>query len=204
MSSTICAELLRNFSSKRCKLPKVLYLCTDEDIYYMTAGRPYNSQTPLWRSKPAIRVCLFRLLCFLEKRELSKSACARELGVSRTTVIKWWNLVDWEGGDFDHFRRVFDYQALRLTDYTLDTGQSTYNPDYTMEEIASDCGIPIEKARLLDAIRKEYVAQHYKNYKMYDLDRVKAVGYFDKYWEDAVYLSVAAKTAWKWKKRRKR
>lgn len=74
-----------------------------------------------------------------------------------------------------------------------------------MEEIASDCRIPIEKARLLDAIRKEYVAQVYKDHKMFDLDRVKAVGYFDSYWDDAVFLSTqAGKTAQKWKKRRKR
>jgi len=181
-----------------------LYLCTDEDIKYMTAGRPHNSQTPPWRSNPAIRVCLFRLQCFLEKREASKSACARELGLSRTTVIKWWNLTDWESGDYDAFRNVFDYQAFRLTDYILDSGKSTYNPDYTMEEIAANCDIHLEKALLLEAIRKEYVAQHYKDYKMYDLNRVKAVGYFDSYWEDVVYLGVAAKTAWKWKKRRKR
>ena len=171
----------------------------------MTAGRPYKSQTPPWRSKPALRVCLYRLLCFLEKREASKSACARELGISRTTVIKWWDITDWEGGDYEAFRNVFSYQALRLTDYTLDSGQSTYDPNYTMEEIASDCDIPIEKALLLDAIRKEYVAQAYKDYKMYDLDRVKAVGFFDSYWEDSVFLSTqAGKTAQKWKKRRKR
>lgn len=171
----------------------------------MTAGRPYNSITPPWRSKPAIQVCLYRLLCYLEKREASKSACVRELGLSRTTVIKWWNLVDWEGGDYEAFRNVFDYQALRLTDYILDSGKSTYNPDYTMEEIASDCEIPIEKARLLDAIRKEYVAQGSKPSKRFDLSRVKAVGYFDSYWEDAVFLSTqAGKTALKWEKRRKR
>lgn len=171
----------------------------------MTAGRPYNSQTPPWRSKPALRVCLYRLLCFLEKREASKSACARELGVSRTTVIKWWNLTDWEGGDYEAFRNVFSYQALRLTDYILDSGKSTYDPDYKMEEIAANCDIPLEKTLLLDAIRKEYVAQHYKNYKMYDLDRVKAVGFLDSYWDDAVFLSTqAGKTALKWEKRRKR
>ena len=36
------------------------------------------------------------------------------------------------------------------------------------------------------------------------LDRVKAVGFFDSYWEDAVFLSTqAGKTALKWEKRRK-
>ena len=173
----------------------------------MPAGRRNNSLTPPWRSKPAVKVCLYRLLCFLEEREPTKYGCAKDLGISRTTVIKWWNLVDWEGGDHDLFYEVFFYQAIRLTKIVPNTTQSAYNPDYKMEEIASDCGTTLEKSLLLDAIREAYVAQRCNRWKEYDLERVKVVGFFDFYWDDAVYVNLKRrnrKSVWKGRRRWKR
>lgn len=67
----------------------------------MTAGRPYYSITPAWRSKPAIKVRAYR---FLMGEKATKAGCAKMTGLSRTTVIKWWNSSEWTsktGKDFD-------------------------------------------------------------------------------------------------------
>lgn len=129
----------------------------------MGAGRPYNSTTPAWRSKPAIKVCAYKLHCYLNGIEATKSECARIIGASRVTVIKWWNTVDWEHGDFDKFRGLFRYQ----TDlgYTLEEAAkevklddlSMTQPHIVIFEYPEIDDSELEKARLLDEIREEYI-----------------------------------------------
>lgn len=61
----------------------------------MPAGRPHSSTTPAWRSKPAIRVCLYHYLCYLFRKPPTKYGCAKEMGISRTTAIKWFETMRW-------------------------------------------------------------------------------------------------------------
>ena len=61
----------------------------------MTAGRPYNSITPLWRSKPAVKVAWYQFLCFIEHKEPTMYGCAKMMKISRTTVIKWFEATKW-------------------------------------------------------------------------------------------------------------
>ena len=58
----------------------------------MNGGRPHNSTTPARRSKSAIQVRAYR---FLIGNSGTKADCARQTGLSRTTVIKWWDTVAW-------------------------------------------------------------------------------------------------------------
>lgn len=157
------------------------------------AGRPYNSTTPAWKSKPAIKVCAYRLMHYIEEKEATKYSCAKDLGMSRTTVIKWWDIVDWEGGDFDIFDHLFFCQAFNIEDSR-----------YTLTDCADECGITLEKAQLMEEIRKEYVNMKGYKSKEYDMDRVKEVGLYDYYWTDGLYYDALRrnrKPIWKGKRR---
>ena len=145
------------------------------------AGRPYNSITPAWRSKPAIKVCAYKLLSFLNETEPSKSGCSRDMALSRTTVIKWWDAIDWEK-DFEAFELLFFSQAISIEDQASSFGI-----------IASECGIPLEKALLMEEIRKEYVSMKAYRSKEYDLNRVRVVGFWDYYWSDRLYYRAIRK-----------
>lgn len=61
----------------------------------MVAGRPFNSTTPAWRSKPAIKVRMYHFLCYLERETPTKYGCAKTMGISRTTAIKWFDAMKW-------------------------------------------------------------------------------------------------------------
>ena len=176
----------------------------------MSAGRPHNSITPAWRSKPCLKVCAYKLYCHLSEKEATKSECARKTGLSRTTVIKWWNTVDWVNGDFAKFDEMFYNQAFRYSGAFHDAEGVMHithndNPQYTTEDIAEECGVTTEKALLLEEIRKEYVSMNVYRSKEYDLDRVKEVGLFDFYWDDRLFIGRnRQKAVWKGKRRWKR
>lgn len=55
----------------------------------MGAGRPYNSTTPAWRSKPAIKVRMYHFLCYMDKKTPNKYDCAKTMkdGFENITVI---------------------------------------------------------------------------------------------------------------------
>ena len=55
-------------------------------------GRPYNSTTPTWRNKAAVKVRVYR---WLEGDKATKYGCAQMMQMSRTTVIKWWDAMEW-------------------------------------------------------------------------------------------------------------
>lgn len=61
----------------------------------MSAGRPHNSKTPLWKNKAAIKVRIYRWMRLHDDMEESRSECARMMEISRTTVIKWWDTMMW-------------------------------------------------------------------------------------------------------------
>lgn len=76
----------------------------------MTAGRPYNSTTPAWRSKPAVKVGMYHFLCHIHYYEgPTKSGCARLMGISRNTVIKWFDDLRWSQERNGQYRAVRDW-----------------------------------------------------------------------------------------------
>ena len=159
----------------------------------MAAGRPHNSTTPAWNSKPCLKVCAYKLYCYLNETEATKSECARMTGSSRVTVIKWWNTVDWKNGDFDLFEHLFFCQAVNIDD-----------SNFCLADCASECGITLEKAQLLDEIRKEYVSMNVYKSKEYDLEHVRVVGFQDYYWDDGIYYDILRRSKKATRKGKKR
>lgn len=72
----------------------------------MTAGRPFNSITPLWRSKPAVKVAMYHFLCFLNHKEPTMYGCAKMMKISRTTAIKWFDVTKWSKNRDEQYRSV--------------------------------------------------------------------------------------------------
>ena len=105
---------------------------------------------------------------------------------------------------------MFYSQALKYSFATTDSEGVMHithndNPQYTIEDIAEECGVTTEKALLLEEIRKEYVSMNVYRSKEYDLDRVKEVGLFDFYWDDSLFIGRnRQKAVWKGKRRWKR
>jgi len=69
----------------------------------MPAGRPYNSNTPEWRSQSAVRVRAYR---FVTGDQGNKADCAKRMGLSRTTVHKWWDRVAWTSAGSKNYDEV--------------------------------------------------------------------------------------------------
>ena len=69
----------------------------------MTAGRPHNNKTPLWRNKAAMKVRAYR---WMERENATRSGCAKVMGISRHTAIKWWNRMAWSEEDYKAFTAV--------------------------------------------------------------------------------------------------
>lgn len=95
--------------------------------------------TPLWRSRSAAKVRAYR---FVHDRD--KSDCARITGLSRSTVIKWWDQAAWtpENSQDYHdiqnwFSTVMHYQVV------------------TPERCSKEIGIPLEKAKFEFAVLDE-------------------------------------------------
>lgn len=109
----------------------------------MSAGRPHNSITPEWRSKPAARICAWKLVQYLANREITKSDCARQLKLSRHTVIKWWNTIDWER-DYNNFETFMDWRIFWM-----------FHPEKTLHECSREIGLSPEYVLFMENIRKE-------------------------------------------------
>ena len=159
----------------------------------MAAGRPHNSTTPAWNSKPCLKVCAYKLYCYLNETEATKSGCARMTGLSRVTVIKWWDTIDWDDGYFDLFEHLFFCLALNIDD-----------PNFCLADCVSECGITLEKAQLLEEIRKEYVSMNVYKSKEYDLERIRVVGFQDYYWDDGIYYDILRRSKKATRKGKKR
>jgi len=72
----------------------------------MPAGRPFDSKTPLWRNSAAIKVVTYRFLMAYKGMDASKSGCARYMSLSRTTVIKWWHVIEWTEDDIHAINKI--------------------------------------------------------------------------------------------------
>lgn len=75
----------------------------------MKVGRPHNSKTPLWHNTAAIKVRIYLWMSYYWPETLSKSDCARRMSLSRTTVIKWWNIMAWDDAKMKAFSKVKHY-----------------------------------------------------------------------------------------------
>ena len=111
----------------------------------MKAGRPHNSTTPIWHNKAAIRVRIYR---FLEGEQATKVGCARYMNMSRTTVIKWWNAMEWTEEKKCNFKKVRDWYIEN--NYTSDLGACSI-----------DLNIPIVDVYLDVATWQEMVPKYY-------------------------------------------
>lgn len=78
----------------------------------MKAGRPKNSKTPVWRSFAAIRIRAYR---YVTGEHGTKYGCARFTGLSRTTVIKWWDTVEWT----PESTKNFDYVCNEWIEFVI-------------------------------------------------------------------------------------
>ena len=74
----------------------------------MKAGRPFNSITPAWRNKALVKVMAYRFLMGYKNQEATKAGCARYMSLSRTTVIKHWDALDWTADDFEAIDTIKD------------------------------------------------------------------------------------------------
>ena len=69
----------------------------------MSAGRPHNSTTPIWRNNAAIKVRIYR---WMKSGSGTKMGCARDMEMTRTTVIKRWDTMEWTAEKLDNFQKV--------------------------------------------------------------------------------------------------
>lgn len=98
----------------------------------MSAGRPYNSTTPAWRSKPAIKVRMYHFLCFLEHKKPTMYGCAKYMKISRTTAIKWFNAMKWSK------ERHTEYWEVRKWVLEKYGEACQYSPEHCSEELGYD------------------------------------------------------------------
>jgi len=114
-------------------------------VYIMSAGRPHKSTTPIWRNKAVIKVGIYR---FLEGEQATKVGCARYMNMSRTTVIKWWDSMEWTEEKRCNFKKVIDWYVEYY--YTSDLGACSI-----------DLNIPIVDVFLYIALWQEMVPKYY-------------------------------------------
>ena len=98
----------------------------------MTVGRPQNSTIPVWQSKSAIQVRAYR---FVMGNKGTRADSARLTGLSRTTVIKWWNAVEWTEENSQDFRTVQNWLCDSCTSRNI-----------SVQRCADDLGIPYDTA----------------------------------------------------------
>lgn len=108
----------------------------------MTAGRPHDSKTPLWRNKAAIKVCIYRWLRWHDGVPGTKYNCAQMMEISRTTVIKWWDAMEWDEARNNSFHKVMHWHDTHWE-----------NLDY--DQCASELNIPLEEVLFNVATYKE-------------------------------------------------
>lgn len=104
----------------------------------MGAGRPYHSMTPPWRSKPAVKVRMYLFLCMIELRTPTAYGCVKEMRISRTTAIKWFDAMRW---DEDQLKRYWVIKKWVLGNY----GEKY---QYDAECCAKDLGYDLDEVRI--------------------------------------------------------
>lgn len=83
----------------------------------MPAGRPYNSITPIWNNKAAIKVRIYHWLKWHDGDPGTKYDCAKMMGISRTTAIKWWDSMKWTEDRDKGFSDVIHWHCTHWEDF---------------------------------------------------------------------------------------
>lgn len=96
----------------------------------MATGRPQNSKTPAWRSKPAIKVRAYR---FLMGDKGTKADCANVTNLSRTTVIKWYDQVAWTPETSKNFEIMQNWMIDHAGHHNI-----------SAKRCAAEVGLPLE------------------------------------------------------------
>ena len=124
----------------------------------MSAGRPHNSTTPVWKSKPAVKI---RAYMCLKGRYATKCDCAREIGLSRTTVYKWWG----EVANYDYERMAVWVVIMwkkrvgyGIYDWNIDLEKCSEETNFTKEEIL------LEIATIKELLKDKWFKKDYLNY----------------------------------------
>ena len=82
----------------------------------MGAGRPYNSKTLVWRNMAAIKVRVYRYFADNGDVPPTKSGCATYMNLSRTTVIKWWDTMEWTENSRNTYNMVWKWRIDNYID----------------------------------------------------------------------------------------
>lgn len=98
----------------------------------MGAGRPHNSTTPIWRNKAAIKVRIYR---WMKGEGATRLGCAKQMKMSRTTVVKWWDAMAWTAEK----RRNMD---------AVGTWYIQHKQSPNLRQCAEDLGLPFESVQL--------------------------------------------------------
>lgn len=115
----------------------------------MGAGRPYNSTTPAWRSKPAIKVRMYHFLCYIAHKKPTKYDCARYMKISRTTAIKWFDAMKWSKERDAEYWEVKKW-VIRVIKY----GKVC---QYSPEQCSKELGYSVDDIRLdMEMMKIEY------------------------------------------------
>lgn len=110
----------------------------------MTVGRPLNSKTPAWNNTAAVKVRIYR---YLHREKATKRNCSKAMNMSRTTVIKWWDSMNWTPADYNNFNAVIDWYDLHYS-----------NAD--IELCAQELNLPIDCVLLNLATYKEITPKY--------------------------------------------
>ena len=113
----------------------------------MTAGRPLGSKTPPWKNKAAIKVRIYRWLKWHDGDPGTRYNCAKVMGISRTTVVGWWDTMSWTADRHKGFREVIHWYCTHL-------GIMDY------EQCANDLNLPVDEVKLNVATYEEMVPKY--------------------------------------------
>ena len=104
----------------------------------MGAGRPYNSTTPAWRSKPAIKVRMYHFLCYIDNKTPNKSDCAKTMKMSRTTAIKWFDDMKWSKERDNEYWEVRKWVLTNRNDFQFSPEHCSQQLGYSVDDIRLD------------------------------------------------------------------
>lgn len=85
----------------------------------MGAGRPKNSKTPIWRNEAVIKVRVYRYLADKGDVPPTKSGCAKFMKMSRTTINKWWDAMEWTEKSSKIYNDVWKWRIKNYSDQSF-------------------------------------------------------------------------------------
>ena len=96
----------------------------------MGAGRPYKSKTPVWHNMKAIKVRVYRYLADNGDVPSTKNGCAKFMKLSRTTVRKWWDVMEWSEISRNTYNIVWQWRINNYADQDFDRCAKELNIPY--------------------------------------------------------------------------